>query len=484
MDIGEIFLPIIDKTLGAVAWMLHALSGNTAKWIFGIIGVAVGLKLVVVICKGLFGVLGSIKNILFSGPGSITGALKKLPEFFKNAWTSITTSVKKMGSAVSGGFKNFMKNVSEGLGYFGTAKIKKAAINILILSASLIPLALALKILQGVDFKAVGVLAVSLGALLATMWVLSKLPKKEIIEGALALAIVGASLIPLAYAMKMFESIKLETLGIAALALIGLTAAVFGLGALLSTGVGGAIFTVGVIGIAALGVALIPFAAAAWLAAEAVDLMSDAFNKVTPSLIELSKIGGTALIGTAAGIGAISLALASFGAGSAVAGIGSFIGGFLGGDPIKKLKTLVELSEPLKVVASSMSILSDSLRKFSELDASKISNVVGSLSKLKDLGPISMNAEFRASTNTTPDNLNGLVQAKPQDINGLYSGVTQSTQEIGGTVSGNSNDVLNELKGLRADLASGKIAVNMDGQLVSTTMNRGINFRGQYGAIS
>ncbi len=46
-----------------------------------------------------------------------------------------------------------------------------------------------------------------------------------------------------------------------------------------------------------------------------------------------------------------------------------------------------------------------------------------------------------------------------------------------------SQSLLNEIKGLREDLLSGKIAVNLDGQLVSTTMNRGNKFRGNYGAI-
>jgi hypothetical protein len=42
---------------------------------------------------------------------------------------------------------------------------------------------------------------------------------------------------------------------------------------------------------------------------------------------------------------------------------------------------------------------------------------------------------------------------------------------------------LNELKGIRDDFASGRIAVNLDGQLVSTNMNRGNKFRGNYGAM-
>lgn len=44
--------------------------------------------------------------------------------------------------------------------------------------------------------------------------------------------------------------------------------------------------------------------------------------------------------------------------------------------------------------------------------------------------------------------------------------------------------ILSELKSLNENLMSGRIAVNMDGQLVSTNMNRGNKFRGNFGAIS
>lgn len=43
--------------------------------------------------------------------------------------------------------------------------------------------------------------------------------------------------------------------------------------------------------------------------------------------------------------------------------------------------------------------------------------------------------------------------------------------------------LLTEMKGIRNDFATGRIAVNLDGQLVSTNMNRGNKFRGNYGAM-
>ncbi len=43
--------------------------------------------------------------------------------------------------------------------------------------------------------------------------------------------------------------------------------------------------------------------------------------------------------------------------------------------------------------------------------------------------------------------------------------------------------LINEIRGFRDDLNNGKIAVNIDSQLVSTTTNRNIKFRGNYGAM-
>lgn len=60
---------------------------------------------------------------------------------------------------------------------------------------------------------------------------------------------------------------------------------------------------------------------------------------------------------------------------------------------------------------------------------------------------------------------------------------TNSTTPTPSTSDTTMQALLEEIKGLRSDLTAGKIAVNLDGQLISTNMNRGIKFRGQYGAI-
>lgn len=59
----------------------------------------------------------------------------------------------------------------------------------------------------------------------------------------------------------------------------------------------------------------------------------------------------------------------------------------------------------------------------------------------------------------------------------------ESTEQKTDSVALAQVAILNELKAIRQDLLEGKIAVNLDGQLVSTMMNRNNSFRGSYGSM-
>ena len=59
----------------------------------------------------------------------------------------------------------------------------------------------------------------------------------------------------------------------------------------------------------------------------------------------------------------------------------------------------------------------------------------------------------------------------------------ESTEQKTDSVAATQAAILNELKAMRQDLLDGKIAVNLDGQLVSATMNRNNSFRGTYGSM-
>ena len=222
---------------------------------------------------------------------------------------------------------------------------------------------------------------------------------------------------------------------------------------------------------AAASFAIIGFFAAAILAgAAAIAFMSlgiTAFGKsieiaapgleiLFNTLDKIGQIGGDGLLKTAFGITALAGALAAFGAGSAVAGIGNFIGGFLGGDPIDKLKELSSMGSQLQITADSIQKISNSMSNFGAVDAftlsvdkltlslSKLNSQMESMSviKLAALSVISAAAPAAAST-AAPT-----AEAAPTDVGG-----------IGGK--------LDELISL---MRSGGIAVNLDGRKVSSAM--------------
>lgn len=175
----------------------------------------------------------------------------------------------------------------------------------------------------------------------------SSISPMAILKGALAIALLGASIIPFAFAIKMFADVKWSDVFI-------------GLGALASFAVVGGIMgmflpvlAAGALAIALIGVALIPFAYAAGLAGEGMVKLGAGFESLVPQLSELSVLA-PGLIATAAAITALSVSMAAFGYGQVASGLGSFIGGFLGGDQISKFKALAELGPKLEVTAAAI----------------------------------------------------------------------------------------------------------------------------------
>ena len=95
----------------------------------------------------------------------------------------------------------------------------------------------------------------SLGALVGAAWMMNKLPPPAIIaKSALSLGILGASIIPFAFALKMIKGLDMASVGAMALAI-----ATVG-GAVALMGLGGPLLYIGAGALAATGFALIPFA--------------------------------------------------------------------------------------------------------------------------------------------------------------------------------------------------------------------------------
>jgi hypothetical protein len=411
-----------------------------------IAGLGAGLLTLAFFGKGgLSGLLKLITKPFTSVASKAGGLLKKIPGvskltekagdlFGKKGADELTKTADKTKSVKSGtGVKDFLTNLANGLKKMGGAGVAKGAFNLLIASPGLITI-IPGAVLAGLipkkagdniesfltglasGLKAMGTGKITGGAanlLLASVGLVTIIPgaivaavlgvvgkpietglkylakgiaymgDTNVFKGALGIAAVGLSIIPFAFAMTMFSNVDWTSVGIGTLALIGFTAAAFGLGAILSSGVGAAIFGAGVIGIAALGVSLIPFAAAALLAGTGVKMLGEGIASSVDPILRLSQID---LTKAALGIGAVGVALTAFGAGSAAAGLGSFVGGLLAGDPIKKMERLGAVGEKLKMTAEAISKISNVMSTFTVVDsfAKSIDTLSNSLSNLND----------------------------------------------------------------------------------------------------
>jgi hypothetical protein len=111
-------------------------------------------------------------------------------------------------------------------------------------------------------------------------------------KGLLGIAGLGLSIIPFAFAMSLFSDVNWTGVIAGAAALVVFAAAAFGLGALL-TGPGAIIFGAGVLGIAALGAAMIPLGYAAKLAGEGMKDFGTGVKDIASSISQIASLEST-----------------------------------------------------------------------------------------------------------------------------------------------------------------------------------------------
>jgi hypothetical protein len=272
---------------------------------------------------------------------------------------------------------------------------------------------------------------------------IERLASGKVFLGALALAALGASLIPAAIAFKMFADVNWEDMAKAGVALVGLGIAGAAFGAL---GESGLLF-VGAAAIAALGASLIPFA-------YALNLMAPALEKFTPIIKEFGGViekvfTGIAGVITSAFDGlsnlfktlgevdpiklfAIGPALASIGAGLAVLGGGSLAGGILGsigklfgGGVVKKLNELSSIdSSKILTLAEAINKLSESIANLNNVTAN-----VGDVSPI--ITTVDKVVELHDSLNKT--SLEKVVDKVSEGVSSLFSKAFEFVSSVSST---------------------------------------------------
>lgn len=230
------------------------------------------------------------------------------------------------------------------------SNLLKGAAAILILSAALFVAAKAFQEFGDVTWPAVGMGLAGLAGLAGIAFILGK-AQGEMIKGALAVAILGAALIPFAYSMSLIAGLDIGSVMAAAAGLVVFSAAVFGLGALMMTGVGAFIFGAGLAALAGLGASMMILGAGLLVAAvgfqaiggsmgsvvslisQVKDVLGGMFQYIAPiaalSLALVGLAGALTLVGVA-GIAALPGLMAVAAVGTIAMGVGSLLG--IGGD--------------------------------------------------------------------------------------------------------------------------------------------------------
>lgn len=296
----------------------------------------------------------SITDIVKDGFSGLETLLKKAWEGIKTVILDISKVasqvLQNIGQGIGQTIKSILKGIGDGLSSFKTSALKGAA-TLLVLSSALWVSSKALSNFANVKWEDIGKATVTLAGLSAIAMLLGS-SSAQMILGAVAIGLLGASLIPAAYALKMFSDVKWESIGKAATMLLTLGIAGAALGSFAP------LMLLGSLAIAALGVSLIPTAFALQM-----------FEKINWSSIAK---GATALLafgGIAALFGTFTpiLLLGSVAIGVLSASIGLF------SVSLYALGTAIQvISKPLESIPNNLDRIAQSLNNLLAIDASNL----------------------------------------------------------------------------------------------------------------
>ena len=296
----------------------------------------------------------------------------------------------------------------------------------------------------------------------------------EALKGAFGMLMLGGAFALLALGLSKLDWSHFVMLAILIIALAGALA-------IMGTSAGVAYPGVGVI--IAFGFAMLEMGAAALLlgiglklATPAIQAFGEVISKIFVGLKELiSTIGKTikeVIVGAsdplidlakhagglglaAVGIGAIAVAMASFGGGSLIGGIGTGIGKLFGGNMVSNLTKLAGLGDGLNSVASALSSISESLITISsvKIDTKPITDMMDSSAKVNASSGFSNvisavvggNKEKKSSDESQQkvievlsqlvDALNSGIEIKNFEVLKLSRKIAMSTNKHGATIA-------------------------------------------------
>lgn len=320
---------------------------------------------------------------------------------------------KMPGAKAAGGEGGgFMDSLVEAFNKIDAKKMIQGAAALVILSIALYITAKAVQEFMKTDWAAMAKAGVALLGLAAIAYLLSK-AKSAMIQGAIAMIILGAALYIVGAALQLFTSIGWEDLAKAGVALLGLA----GIAALL--GAAAPLFLIGAGVLIVLSVALIVFAAAMWILGKAMEgvvpLMETAFNGISgvittigdaivkiinavaggitgviDKLMGLTTLDADNLLKIGVGITALGVAIAAFGGGAGIGAGLAGLGKLLGGEsPIEQIVKITKELQPEKLTTAATAIVAMSVamkglqEALSKLDVDKMAKAIDKLNEME-----------------------------------------------------------------------------------------------------
>ena len=279
-----------------------------------------------------------------------------------------------------GGVGGVIKSIGKGFKYLGNnlKAIAKGAIAMGLMGASLIPFALAAVKFNDVEWESLAKAGVALVGLAAVGFLIGK-ASGSMILGAIGVGILGGALFVAGKGFEIFQNLDWETIGKGFVAIAGLAA----IGAVV--GLAAPLILAGSVAVGAMGIALIPFAYAAQLAAPALTEIVDAFK-----LFE--DVDTTTMLALPAALAAVGAALVAMSAGNFVSGIMDGIGKLFGNEsPIDKIVRLADAAPNILDLGVAMRGFGDDVDKMmsglDRMDVDKIDTFSEGIEKFVDSMP-------------------------------------------------------------------------------------------------
>ena len=290
---------------------------------------------------------------------------------------------------------------------------------------------------------------------------------KQVLKGAAAILILSAALFVAAKAFQEFAEVEWESIAKGGVALAGLAGVAFLLGKMTGPILKGAI------AIAILGAALIPLSYALNLAAPGIEAFGKAIKSTFEgigAIITSAATGIATIFGSLQNVDVMKLlaigpALIGIGVGLAALGGGGIlgaIGAFLSGDPIEKLQDLAASGDGLTKTATALQAIAGALIGVSAALASI------DVSKLEALDEFSSSQATNSAVKGITDFITAPIKAIGEAIGGGGKEEINAGIDLTPMIA-----AINEVKAAVDRLYSKDQSINMDGKKVGTTLVQG-----------